>query len=56
MKYDRKIKECPAFIFEPILGCGGQIIPPNGFLSSSFKMVRDNNGVCIADEVRVGVW
>ena len=43
-----------AFIFEPILGCGGQIIPPNGFLSSSFKMVRDNNGVCIADEVQVG--
>ena len=47
-------KKLSAFIFEPILGCGGQIIPPNGFLSSSFKMVRDNNGVCIADEVQVG--
>ena len=47
-------KRVSAFIFEPILGCGGQIIPPNGFLSSSFKMVRDNNGVCIADEVQVG--
>ena len=47
-------KRMSAFIFEPILGCGGQIIPPNGFLSSSFKMVRDNNGVCIADEVQVG--
>ena len=47
-------KRLSAFIFEPILGCGGQIIPPNGFLSSSFKMVRDNNGVCIADEVQVG--
>ena len=47
-------KRLSAFIFEPILGCGGQIIPPNGFLSSSFKMVRDNSGVCIADEVQVG--
>jgi len=47
-------KRVSAFIFEPILGCGGQIIPPNGFLSSSFKMVRDYNGVCIADEVQVG--
>jgi len=47
-------KRVSAFIFEPILGCGGQIIPPNGFLSSSFKMVRDNNGVCIADEVQIG--
>ena len=47
-------KRVSAFIFEPILGCGGQIIPPNGFLSSSFKMVRDNNGVCIADEVQLG--
>ena len=47
-------KRVSAFIFEPILGCGGQIIPPNGFLSSSFNMVRDNNGVCIADEVQVG--
>ena len=47
-------KRVSAFIFEPILGCGGQIIPPNGFLSSSFRMVRDNNGVCIADEVQVG--
>ncbi len=47
-------KRVSAFIFEPILGCGGQIIPPNGFLSSSFKMVRDNYGICIADEVQVG--
>ena len=47
-------KRVSAFIFEPILGCGGQIIPPNGFLSSSFKMVRDSNGVCIADEVQLG--
>ena len=47
-------KRVSAFIFEPILGCGGQIIPPNGFLSRSFKMVRDNDGVCIADEVQVG--
>ena len=47
-------KRVSAFIFEPILGCGGQIIPPNGFLSSSSKMIRDNKGICISDEVQVG--
>ena len=47
-------KRVSAFIFEPIMGCGGQIIPPNGFLSSSLKMIRDNQGICIADEVQVG--
>ena len=45
-------KRVSAFIFEPIMGCGGQIIPPNGFLSSSLKMIRDHQGICIADEVQ----
>lgn len=47
-------KRVSSFIFEPIMGCGGQIIPPNGFLSSSLKMIRDHQGICIADEVQVG--
>ena len=47
-------KRVSSFIFEPIMGCGGQIIPPNGFLSSSLEMIRDHQGICIADEVQVG--
>ena len=47
-------KRVSSFIFEPIMGCGGQIIPPNGFLSSSLKMIRDHQGICIADEVQIG--
>jgi 4-aminobutyrate aminotransferase-like enzyme len=36
------------------MGCGGQIIFPDGFLKESFKHVRSAGGVCIADEVQVG--
>ncbi|MHA2026078.1 MAG: aminotransferase class III-fold pyridoxal phosphate-dependent enzyme [Candidatus Thorarchaeota archaeon] len=43
-----------AFIFEPLMGCGGQIIFPDGYLKESFKHVRKAGGVCIADEVQVG--
>jgi 4-aminobutyrate aminotransferase-like enzyme/Ser/Thr protein kinase RdoA (MazF antagonist) len=43
-----------AFIAEPLLGCGGQIIPPKGFLEAAFEEVRANGGVCIADEVQIG--
>jgi 4-aminobutyrate aminotransferase-like enzyme len=39
---------------EPMLGCGGQIIPPAGFLPQAFHAVRQSGGVCIADEVQVG--
>jgi 4-aminobutyrate aminotransferase-like enzyme len=41
-------------ICEPLLGCGGQIVPPPGFLEQAFRHVRDAGGVCIADEVQVG--
>ncbi|MHA1949627.1 MAG: aminotransferase class III-fold pyridoxal phosphate-dependent enzyme [Candidatus Thorarchaeota archaeon] len=54
----RKISEdgrgLAAFIFEPLMGCGGQIIFPEGYLKESFKHVRKAGGVCIADEVQVG--
>ncbi len=43
-----------AFIAEPILGCGGQIEPPPGYLSAAFDHIRSAGGVCIADEVQVG--
>ena len=42
------------FIVEAIMGCGGQIILPPGFLNSAFELVRLAGGVCIADEVQIG--
>lgn len=41
-------------IMEPILSCGGQIVPPNGFLAGLFELVKSYGGVCIADEVQTG--
>lgn len=43
-----------AFICETLLGVGGQIPLPPGYLSEVYKHVRAAGGVCIADEVQVG--
>ena len=43
-----------AFIVESLLGCGGQIELPPGYLAEAFSAVREAGGVCIADEVQVG--
>lgn len=43
-----------AFIAEPILGCGGQVVPPEGYLDAAYGHVRAAGGLCIADEVQVG--
>ncbi len=42
------------FICESLLSCGGQVIPPEGYLETAFAHVRRAGGVCIADEVQVG--
>lgn len=42
------------FITESVMGCGGQIIPPDGYLETAFQHVREAGGVCIIDEVQVG--
>ncbi|MCO4797983.1 MAG: aminotransferase class III-fold pyridoxal phosphate-dependent enzyme [Colwelliaceae bacterium] len=47
-------KKPSAFICESIQGVAGQIIMPDGYLSSVYQYVRDAGGVCIADEVQVG--
>lgn len=41
-------------ILESLLGCGGQIIPPPGYLETTYRHVRAAGGLCIADEVQVG--
>ena len=43
-----------ALIVEAIMGCGGQILLPPGFLNSAFELVQRAGGVCIADEVQIG--
>ena len=43
-----------AFICESLLGCGGQIEFPPGYLSRVYAHVRSAGGLCIADEVQVG--
>jgi len=43
-----------AFIVEAISGCGGQVVPPQGFLASAMRSVKELGGVCIADEVQTG--
>ena len=47
-------REFGTFIHESLLGCGGQVPLPAGFLKEVYKTVRDAGGVCIADEVQVG--
>lgn len=43
-----------AIFAEPILSCGGQIVPPPGFLARAFEHVREAGGVSVADEVQIG--
>ncbi|MEM8608039.1 MAG: aminotransferase class III-fold pyridoxal phosphate-dependent enzyme [Myxococcota bacterium] len=42
------------FIAESILGCGGQVVLPDGFLRGVHARIRAHGGVCIADEVQTG--
>ncbi len=44
-----------AFIAESILSCGGQVVLPPGYLAAAYDAVRTAGGVCIADEVQVGM-
>lgn len=43
------------FMCEPILGCGGQVVPPAGYLKEAFAHVRAVGGVCAVDEVQTGM-
>ncbi|NND31729.1 MAG: aminotransferase class III-fold pyridoxal phosphate-dependent enzyme, partial [Saprospiraceae bacterium] len=43
------------FICESILSCGGQIVLPDGYLKEAYQYVHAAGGLCIADEVQVGL-
>ncbi len=42
------------FIAESMLGCGGQVVLPEGYLVHAYEQVRAAGGLCIADEVQIG--
>ena len=43
-----------AFICESVLGCGGQVVLPDGYLQAAYAHARAAGAVCMADEVQVG--
>jgi 4-aminobutyrate aminotransferase-like enzyme len=66
MKYAQAVREAvgairqagrrpSAFLAESILSCGGQVLLPPGYLAEAYRHVRAAGGVCIADEVQVGL-
>lgn len=44
-----------AFMAESVPGCGGQIVPPPGYLAGAAHAIRQAGGVFIADEVQIGM-
>ncbi|MEU1848613.1 aminotransferase [Streptomyces sp. NPDC019990] len=44
-----------AFVAEPLLGSQGGIVPPPGYLAGAYAAVREAGGVCVADEIQVGM-
>lgn len=43
-----------AIIAETIVGCGGQIVLPDGWLKGLFDQIHVLGGLCISDEVQTG--
>ena len=43
------------FLFEPIQGEAGIIIPPDGFLKEAYNVCKENNVLYIADEIQSGL-
>ena len=43
-----------AFFSEPIIGCGGQVPLPDGYLAALYPVLRERGIVCVSDEVQTG--
>lgn len=50
-----KGRNIAGFICESIISCGGQIELPENYLKTAYQAVRKTGGLCISDEVQVGV-
>ena len=44
-----------AFLFEPIQGEAGIIVPPEGYLKAAEELCREHNVLLIADEIQTGL-
>lgn len=44
-----------AFMFEPIQGEGGVVVPPDGFLREAYEVCQENNVLYVADEIQCGL-
>lgn len=44
-----------AFIFEPIQGEAGVVVPPEGFIKAAYDLCKENNVLFIADEIQAGL-
>jgi ethanolamine-phosphate phospho-lyase len=53
-RLDDSARAPAGFFCESLLGCGGQIVLPSGYMESAFRHVREAGGICVADEVQVG--
>jgi len=43
------------FLFEPIQGEAGIVVPPEGFLKEAYDLCKENNVLYIADEIQAGL-
>lgn len=53
-KIAQQKRQLAGFICEPVYGNAGGISLPPGYLAQVYEKVRQQGGVCIADEVQVG--
>lgn len=44
-----------AFFAESLMGTAGQVILPEGYLAETFQNIRNAGGLCVSDEVQVGL-
>ena len=44
-----------AFFAESLMGTAGQVILPDGYLTKTFEHIRASGGLCVSDEVQVGL-
>ena len=44
-----------AFFAESIVSTAGQILLPDGYLANAYKAIRSAGGICVSDEVQIGL-
>ena len=44
------------FLFEPVLGVGGVIIPPRKYVDRAVEIIKRYGGLIFTDEVQTGLW